>query len=136
MQVKEVLSSYNLKSTICRNEVLDLLLQSDHALAQSEIEKHVDKNHDRVTVYRTLKTFLDKGLVHKVLDDEGTTKYALCNECAKDHHNHEHVHFKCEKCGQTLCLDEIAIPRIKLPNGFIISEKNLLIQGICEKCSN
>lgn len=136
MGVKEVLVSYNLKSTGCRNEVLDLLLQSDHALAQSEIEKHVDHSHDRVTVYRTLKTFLDKGLVHKVLDDEGGTKYALCQECANDHHNHEHVHFKCEKCGQTLCLDEIAIPKIDLPKGFIISEKNLLIQGICEKCGN
>ncbi|QSE98112.1 Fur family transcriptional regulator [Fulvivirga lutea] len=135
MEAREVLVSHNLKSTTCRNEVLNLLLNSSQALAQSEIEKQVDHSHDRVTVYRTLKTFLDKGLVHKVLDDEGGTKYALCNECAEDHHNHEHVHFKCENCGQTLCLDKIAIPAIELPQGYNISEKNLLIQGTCKDCS-
>ncbi|MEQ8926553.1 MAG: transcriptional repressor [Fulvivirga sp.] len=135
MEARDVLGSYNLKSTNCRNEVLNLLLNSHQALAQSEIEKQVDYSHDRVTVYRTLKTFLDKGLVHKVLDDEGGTKYALCNECAEDHHNHEHVHFKCENCGQTLCLDNIAIPTIELPKGYNISEKNLLIQGTCKNCS-
>lgn len=136
MQAKEVLGSYKLKSTSCRSEVLDMLLVSDRALTQSEIEKNVDPAHDRVTVYRTLKTFLDKGLIHKVLDDEGSTKYALCQECSGDAHNHEHVHFKCKNCGQTLCLDKVAIPVINLPKGYKISEKNILVQGTCKNCSN
>lgn len=135
MHVKEILGNYNLKSTSCRSEVLDTLLLSKTALAQSEIEKSVDPSHDRVTVYRTLKTFLDKGLIHKVLDDEGGTKYALCHECSHGDHNHEHVHFKCKKCGQTLCLDKVSIPVINLPKGYKIIEKNILIQGTCKNCS-
>ena len=35
---------------------------------------------DRITIYRTLKTFEEKGIVHGI--EEGTTevKYALCQE--------------------------------------------------------
>jgi Fur family ferric uptake transcriptional regulator len=135
MRVKEILSEYELKSTSCRNEVLSLFLIKAQALGQSDIESEVDPSHDRVTVYRTLKTFLDKGLIHKVLDDAGITKYALCNECNENAHNHEHVHFKCEICGKTSCLDKIAIPAVNLPHGYKITEKNLLIQGVCSKCS-
>jgi Fur family ferric uptake transcriptional regulator len=69
-----------------------------------------------------------------VLDDEGGLKYALCNEaCTISTHRHEHVHFKCTKCGQTSCLN-IEIPTVKLPKGYKANELNLLIQGICESC--
>ncbi len=135
MQVKEILGDYQLKSTACRNEVLGVLINKHQALSQAEIERDVDAVHDRVTVYRTLKTFLDKGLIHKVLDDAGVTKYALCNECAENDHNHEHVHFKCENCGKTQCLENVAIPSINLPKGYKILEKNLLVQGICATCA-
>ena len=134
MDYKKLLNQFKLKSTPCRSEVLLLLSKHEHALSHADIEQQVDKSFDRVTVYRTLKTFLDKGLIHKVLDDEGVSKYALCNECSKEHHNHEHVHFKCEYCGQTQCLDNISIPEINLPSGFQAKEKNLLIQGICDQC--
>jgi Fur family transcriptional regulator, ferric uptake regulator len=135
MEAKGVLEDHALKSTACRNEVLQLFLNIPQALGQSDIEKNIDPGFDRVTVYRTLKTFLDKGLIHKVLDDAGTTKYALCNECGENNHNHEHVHFKCNNCGQTLCLDKIAIPVINLPEGFKITEKNILVHGTCKNCS-
>ncbi|MBL6446129.1 transcriptional repressor [Fulvivirga sp. 29W222] len=135
MDLKNVLNNFKLKSTPCRAEVLTLLFNNEHALSHSDIEQEVDHSFDRVTVYRTLKTFLDKGLIHKVLDDEGVTKYALCSECSKEEHNHEHVHFKCEQCGHTQCLDEIQIPDISLPAGFKAHQKNLLIQGICNQCN-
>jgi Fur family transcriptional regulator, ferric uptake regulator len=129
-----LLKDYRLRSTPTRQEILHLFFNKDYALSHSDIEKQVSSSSDRVTVYRTLKTFLDKGLIHKVLDDEGGLKYALCNEaCTVSNHKHEHVHFKCTKCGQTSCLD-IAIPAVKLPKGYRASEFNLLIQGICESC--
>jgi Fur family ferric uptake transcriptional regulator len=129
-----LLKDYRLRSTPTRQEILHLFLKQDFALSFGDIEKQVNNSFDRVTVYRTLKTFLDKGLVHKVLDDEGGLKYALCNEaCTVSTHKHEHVHFKCTKCGQTSCMD-IEIPTVKLPKGFKANELNLLIQGICASC--
>ncbi|MFZ6012867.1 MAG: Fur family transcriptional regulator [Bacteroidota bacterium] len=130
-----LLKDFRLRSTPSRQEILHLFLKREYALSHGDIEKAISNSLDRVTVYRTLKTFLDKGLIHKVLDDEGSLKYALCNDaCTTAGHHHDHVHFKCTKCGQTNCLS-IEIPIIKLPKGYKAQEQNLLIQGICENCS-
>jgi len=130
-----LLKSFKLRSTPTRQEVLHLFLRKEYALSHGDIEKAIHNSLDRVTVYRTLRTFLDKGLIHKVLDDEGSLKYALCNDaCSTSDHHHDHVHFKCEQCGQTSCLD-IEIPVVTLPKGFQPHEINLLIQGICDRCS-
>lgn len=130
-----LLKGFKLRSTPNRQEILHLFLKKNHALSHGDIEKEIDNSLDRVTVYRTLKTFLDKGLIHKVLDDEGSLKYALCNEaCTTAEHHHDHVHFKCTKCGETQCLD-IDVPSIRLPKGYKANAVNLLIQGVCERCN-
>ena len=131
----KLLRTYRLRSTPTRQEILQLFLQKDYALSHSDIEKEVSEDSDRVTVYRTLRTFLDKGLIHKVLDDEGVMKYALCTTaCSSTNHHHEHVHFKCTECGQTSCLN-VEIPSVRLPKGYKSKELNLLIQGVCEVCN-
>ena len=130
-----LLKGFKLRSTPNRQEILHLFLKKNHALSHGDIEKEIDNSLDRVTVYRTLKTFLDKGLIHKVLDDEGSLKYALCNEaCTTAEHHHDHVHFKCTKCGQTHCLS-IDVPSIRLRKGYKANAVNLLIQGVCERCN-
>lgn len=131
---ERLLKSFRLRLTPTRQEVLHLFLKRDHALSHGDIEKEIKNDLDRVTVYRTLKTFLDKGLIHKVLD-EGGMKYALCSEtCSTKEHHHNHVHFKCTQCEQTHCLD-IEIPPVKLPKGYKADDVNLLIQGTCDRCS-
>jgi Fur family transcriptional regulator, ferric uptake regulator len=131
----QLLKEHHLRSTSSRAAILSLFLQNDRALSYSDIEKKIADSYDRVTVYRTLKTFLDSGVIHKVLDDGGSLKYALCDiACSTSEHHHEHVHFKCTSCGQTSCLDQVAIPSIQLPNGYSATELNLLIQGVCDKC--
>jgi Fur family ferric uptake transcriptional regulator len=135
-EIKSILKEYDLRNTSCREEILDVFLQRDFALSHADIESSVHEDFDRVTVYRTLKTFLDKGLIHKVLDDEGVTKYALCKErCTHTEHHHEHVHFKCIECGLTNCLDNVQIPAIALPAGYKLAESSLLMQGICQMCN-
>lgn len=131
----QLLKEFKLRSTPSRKAILNFFLKKNYALAHADIEKGIPSQFDRVTVYRTLKTFLDKGLIHKVLDDEGALKYALCTEaCTMTGHHHDHVHFKCSLCGQTNCL-AIDVPQIKLPKGYRAEEINLLIQGVCDKCA-
>lgn len=134
-QSEALLRNFKLRSTPNRQEILNLFLQKKYALSHGDIEKEIDNALDRVTVYRTLKTFLDRGLIHKVLDDEGSLKYALCKEgCRAPVHRHDHVHFKCLHCGQTNCLN-VEAPAVRLPKGFRAQETNVLIQGICDRCS-
>ncbi|TXH28200.1 MAG: transcriptional repressor [Cyclobacteriaceae bacterium] len=131
----QILKDYQLRTTTSREAILGLFIRNGFALSYSDIEREIAASFDRVTVYRTLKTFLDKGVIHKVLDDEGSLKYALCSDpCSTHEHHHEHVHFKCEKCGQTNCLESVTIPPVALPKGFSVKEMNLLIQGKCNKC--
>lgn len=135
--VKTLLKDFNLRQTDCREEVLDVFFSQGFALSHGDIENRLQDSFDRVTVYRTLKTFLEKGIIHKVLDDEGGTKYALCKDSCHtpDHkHHHDHVHFKCQICGQTTCLDNVHIPTFSLPEGYQRQEVNLLVQGVCAVC--
>lgn len=132
---RQILKESNLRSTSSRAKILGLFLNNTHALSYSDIEKEVAANYDRVTVYRTLKSFLDKGIIHKILDDTGGLKYGLCSDlCTNAGHQHDHVHFKCTHCGQTSCLDKVEIPCINLPSGYRVDEINLLIQGTCSNC--
>jgi len=134
VKTAEILKDNRLRVTSCRRDVLQIFLNRQVALSHSDLEEELKENYDRVTIYRTLKTFLDSDLIHKVLDDSGATKYALCLHDVPSH-DHEHVHFKCEKCGQTNCIEEVSLPSIALPHGYLAKEMNLLVQGVCKNCS-
>jgi Fur family ferric uptake transcriptional regulator len=130
-----LLKQYDLRITDCRQQVLEAFFGHDYALSHAELE-HLLSAYDRVTLYRTLTTFSEKGLLHRVLDDSGTMKYALCAEHCQEHNHHDdHVHFKCHKCGHTECLDGVHIPAIALPEGYKPHELNLLVQGVCKNCA-
>lgn len=129
------LKAFNLRHTECREAILSTFSERSAALSHSDLEMAVDDKYDRVTIYRTLKTFLEKGIIHKILDADGGTKYALCKtECTSETHRHDHVHFKCKLCGDTTCLESINIPNISLPGGYEREDINLLIEGSCPNC--
>lgn len=125
----------NINPTAMRLLVLDLLLQQASAISLSDIEKAL-LPADRITIYRTIKTFEEKGLVHPIDDGTGSPKYALCkDECGADEHHDMHVHFYCITCKETFCLPDSKIPGITLPSKFNPLEMNLLVKGICDQCA-
>ena len=128
--IDSILKGHHLRITKCREDILSLFIREPYALSHGFFEEQFIDLYDRVTIYRTLKSFLAKGLIHKVLDDAGGLKYALCREVCMENHNHEHIHFKCEHCGKTICMDALDIPKIKLPDGFIIDEMCLLVSAL------
>ena len=132
----DLLKQHGIRQTRSRLDILGQFASREHALSQPDLEKALGASYDRVTIYRTLTLYLKKGLLHQVLDDTGAMKYALCKSvCGIDNHHHDHVHFKCDQCGQTMCLNEVHIPAISLPNGFRVREKNLLMTGVCGNCT-
>ena len=137
-QIQYILTDHDLRSTQSRTEILEIFINQERALSQREIEDQMHSNCDRVTIYRTLTTFMEKGILHKVLDDSGAMKYALCaSGCTHNHiHVHDHVHFKCNVCGETQCIEDTHFPSIVLPGGFDLQEINVLLQGLCPKCSS
>jgi Fur family ferric uptake transcriptional regulator len=45
------------------------------------------------------------------------------------------VHFQCLECGSTQCIDEVTIPFVKLPKGFLAEKIEMVITGHCNICS-
>lgn len=131
-----ILEKHDLRNTPSRLSVLTVFNENNFAISHADIEKALKDEIDRVTIYRTLNTFLEKGIIHKVIDDSGVSKYAICvAECSENHHHDNHVHFKCQKCGNSECMNGISIPQLALPKGYVITESNLLIEGVCKHCS-
>lgn len=135
-KVLDLLRARQLSITEGRKCILQLFLEKEGALSHGDIEKKAGDSFDRVTIYRTLQTFVDKGLIHTIPSADNSIRYALCKEeCADGHHRHHHVHFLCGTCQQTFCLDEVATPTVKLPRGYVVHEIELLAKGICRSCS-
>jgi Fur family ferric uptake transcriptional regulator len=133
--IAAVLRKKNLSITDSRRKILTLFLQSKDALAHGDIEKKAGEKFDRVTIYRTLQTFVEKGIVHTIPTSDNSVRYALCKDCTEDHHHDDHVHFVCSYCHTTICLDDVVSPSIELPKGFTADNVQVVINGVCDGCN-
>ena len=134
MNPEHLLKKHNLRVTQFRMDVVEIMSGSAHALSSNDIESQL-QDPDRITLYRTLKNFEEKGIIHKAIDGTNTAKYALCDsECDEHNHAHQHVHFHCEKCDNTFCVEDVIIPVIQMPHGYNTRQINIIADGICENC--
>jgi Fur family ferric uptake transcriptional regulator len=135
--IREILKKNHMSITDSRVQILGLFYNNEGALAHADIEKKTSDKVDRVTIYRTLQTFEEKGLIHSIPTADNSVKYALCKEaCEEGHHHDNHVHFICDECGKTICLDDVLVPEVKLPKGFEPQQSNMVVNGICGECKS
>ncbi len=136
MNYKQILKDHDLRVTQTRLDILTFISEKEATVSQSELESHLEAEIDRVTIYRTLNTFEKSGLIHKVVTEESGTQFALCHhDCHEEEHNDDHVHFSCVNCGTTVCLHDIMVPQVKLPDTFVLQNANLMLSGICNNCN-
>lgn len=132
--IEDKLLEKNINPTAMRLLVLDFMVKQQGALSLTDIEKGLAPA-DRITIYRSLKSFEEHGLIHSIDDGTGAPKYAVCvDDCDTIGHHDLHVHFHCNTCHQTFCLPDSTLPVILLPNGFQSKEMNLIVKGTCDKC--
>jgi Fur family ferric uptake transcriptional regulator len=118
-----------------RIEVLAMLLSARRALSHHDIERHLgrDLGIDRVTVYRVLEWLTSRKLAHKIAGDDRIWRFNAVND--EPERGHSHAHFKCNGCGEVICLDEVrAVRRIPLPSGYRSQEVELTVKGLCVEC--
>src|SRR5207344_1733143 len=131
-QIQQLLKRNQLSVTDSRSKILELFLQQNGALAHADIEKKSGASFDRVTVYRTLQTFVEKGIIHTIPTADNSIRYALCKEeCSEGHHHDHHIHFVCSNCHTTYCLDDVVTPEIKLPKGYSAEQVEVVVEGVC-----
>ena len=134
-KIVQFLESKGIRPTAMRLMTYKRLAELNVAISLGDLEKDF-KVSERSTLFRTMKAFEEKGIVHQIEDGTGIIKYALCEEnCECEVGNDLHLHFHCNNCNETVCLTEHKIPHISLPDGYITEDINLVVKGICEKCS-
>jgi Fur family peroxide stress response transcriptional regulator len=82
------------------------------------------------TVYRTLATFVQHGLVNLVETTESQARFEVCQL--------RHHHLICEKCRNIFdfqwdTIDQVALPD-ELDGWGEIGRKNVVIYGTCKSC--
>ena len=133
MTSEKTLKQFNLRITKIRLAVLDALSTSPAALSYSVLQDALGA-FDRTTLYRTLLTLTDHGLIHKAYEENGESYYARCFGCTGKEHQHEHLHLKCSSCGGVECLEiseELKLNLAQLP----FEEINLSAKGPCSSCA-
>lgn len=132
---EKLLFEKGIAPTAMRILVLEYLQQQHTAVSLQDLERDF-QHSDRTTIYRTLKTFEEKGLVHAIQDGTDATKYALCADtCKAGAHYDLHLHFFCYGCKQTFCLPRHQVPEVALPENFHLKELSLVAKGWCSSCA-
>ena len=109
----------------------NLLHRQDHPTAEQIL---TDLNQDvptlsQATVYLSLQTLRDVGLIKEVLLEEGVCRY--------DANTEPHHHFRCECCGE---IEDIAwenftaINLAHLRDGLRVNRYEVTVYGRCDRC--
>lgn len=132
MDAVKLLKNKGLKKTTQRVTLINILEEEAFALSEDDIRQKMGDLYDRITFYRTVQTLLDAGIIHRITVDNKTVKYALNEVQTVDK---DHVHFFCKSCQAITCLEDIPATSYKLPDGYRDEEYEIIIKGMCKKCS-
>lgn len=129
----EILRQHGFKVTPPRIDIYSVLLETKQPIsAEGVFLKVKNKKINNVTVYRTLASFVEKGMLRQV----DLRRDAVCYELKDDHHHH----IVCNGCGDVedidLCLDNQTVSGItKQSKKFSsIEDHSLEFFGTCKKC--
>lgn len=126
----KIIVDLEMPGTSCRKEVVQMFIENRGvAFSESEIKNRLKGEFDRTTIYRTVKTLIQKNFIHQVICDHGILKYALNNDKSQE----DHPHFQCIECNKVFCLKE-TFKSINPPSGYVVQHQYVLIKGHCIKC--
>lgn len=134
-RLQEQLRKAGLRRTKAREWILSTLLEANRPLTHQQIsEELIACGLDKVTVYRTLNTLNEAGLVHAVQGIGGTLLFCGNPDnsvrCPGDH-----PHFQCRRCGVMQCIGAQELPRIIMTAGAQVETKQLVAFGLCPVCA-
>ncbi len=135
-----LLRSNGLRITPARMAVLEVLMHQQGPISHQQLEGLLNQNGshiDRVTIYRTLHSLTECGILHKITGADRTFSYGYRNDDnQEEHHGMEHPHFVCEKCAHTYCLPDVPILNsIATPSGFELKHTEIKLFGYCPECN-
>lgn len=127
------LESKGIRPTANRILVMKTLMGEQNPQSLSNLERKM-VSMDKSSIFRTLTLFLEHDVVHAFEDGRGILCYELCEEKGACDHHDGHIHFYCESCQRSFCMEDIHIPSFELPEGFYPHSISFVIKGECPEC--
>lgn len=114
------------KATTPRRVITEYLVKQEGLFCPLTIAKKL-RTIDKVSIYRTLESLKDLGLINPVINIEGQQFYEK-----NDESNHHH-HVICTNCKKTKCIDceHVTFPKVK---GFSDVKHSIILTGLCTVC--
>ena len=144
MREEQLLQAAGIKPTAARILIIRNLDAADHPLSMAEIGDALE-TVDKSVISRTLALFRSARLIHIIQDGSDSVRYELCrchysvsgddtgDDTGDD--SDRHIHFHCEACGKTFCFRDMPVPEPSVPDGFLASSVNYVINGLCPSCA-
>ena len=127
------LESKGIRPTANHILVMKTLMGEQNPQSLSNLERKM-VSMDKSSIFRTLTLFLEHDVVHAFEDGRGVLCYELCEEKGACDHHDGHIHFYCESCQRSFCMEDIHIPSFELPEGFYPHSISFVIKGECPDC--
>lgn len=126
------LSNFGIKNTKARGKLLDIIKNSKDPITAEEAFLMFDIGETNLsTVYRTLHTFCDIGIVVKEIRPDGKALYSY----AKKEHQHVLI---CINCNKKIYIEDCPYKQITSDilnkTGFLIDNHNIELYGYCKEC--
>jgi len=120
-----------------RKAVVETLAHHDCAVTALELDEELRGRSaavGRASVYRTLDQLEELGLVQRLEVFRGVASYELISPSGHHHH-----HAICRGCGRMEAFEdpklEQAIARVSEQVDFEVSEHDVILRGLCERCA-
>ena len=126
-QCEDMLVGKGVRPTAARILVLQKLSERTSPASLFELEAELE-TLDKSTISRSLALLLEHHAIHSFEDGSGSIKYEICQSRSETCPvGDRHIHFFCEVCRKTSCLNNIKIPVAQLPEGYIMDTINYTV---------
>ncbi len=120
-----------------RTAVVEALAEHDCAVTALDLDDELSRRRPRVgraSVYRALEQLEQLGLVQRIEVSRGTAGYERV-----DPTGHHHHHAICARCGRMVPFEDPALEQAigKVCEGmdFEVTQHDVVLRGLCKKCS-
>jgi Fur family transcriptional regulator, ferric uptake regulator len=139
-RIGDVLRAHGLRRMASRIEVLAVLEPVNGHLSVAEIRQRLreclpadTQPPDLATIYRTVTTLVDQGVLHALTLDGGVSTYGLATN--------PHHHAVCTRCGSIIEVPawqlSSALEHAMAGSSFSLSERaGLTLHGLCPQCQD
>ncbi len=136
MQSKDIiirLDHKGVKHTPNRILVYKALAESERPMSLADLENSL-LTMDKSSIFRVLSLFREHDVIHDFEDGRGVLHYEICECDGECDFADSHVHFYCENCQKSFCMEDIPLPDISLPKGYTVHSISFVIKGCCPNC--